>query len=107
MDSKKILLGGLIIAIILSILAPFIASPNPDGLESTPEKVINEKALEENLKQLGLEEEGTVAPSPMPDYTIPGLGKIGEILAMIVGTIIVFALAYGLSLVLKKSPSNN
>ncbi len=106
MDSKKLIIGGLAIAIILSIAAPFLASPNPDGLESTAEKIINEHALENNLQQVGLEEEGTLAPSPMPDYTIAGMGKIGEILSLIIGTIIVFALAYGVSFVLKKPSAN-
>ncbi|ADG13137.1 conserved hypothetical protein [Methanocaldococcus infernus ME] len=105
MDNKKIIIYGLVVAIIISILAPFLASPNPDGLESTAEKVANEKALEKNLEQLGLEEEGSVAPAPMPDYSIPGLGKIGEILALIVGTIIVFALAYGFSIIVKRTSS--
>lgn len=90
---NKILVGGLVVAIIIAILAPFLASSNPDGLESTAEKVINEEALHKNLQALGLEEEGTVAPSPMPDYSIEGMGKVGEVIAMIVGTLIMVALA--------------
>lgn len=39
--------------------------------------------------------------SPLPDYTIPGLGKEGEILALVVGTIIVLIIAYGISAALK------
>ncbi|ACV24362.1 PDGLE domain-containing protein [Methanocaldococcus fervens] len=103
---NKILVGGLVVAIIIAILAPFLASSNPDGLESTAEKVINEEALHKNLQALGLEEEGTVAPSPMPDYSIEGMGKVGEVIAMIVGTLIMVALAYGVAIVLKKPSSN-
>ena len=31
---KSFVIGGLIVAIIIAILAPFLASSNPDGLES-------------------------------------------------------------------------
>ncbi|BAW32284.1 MAG TPA: PDGLE domain-containing protein [Methanothermobacter sp.] len=85
---KKLLIGGVIIALIIAVLAPFLASPNPDGLESTAEKVKvpeTEPAIE----------------SPIPDYSIPGLGKTGEVLALIVGTIIVLIIAYGISAALK------
>jgi cobalt/nickel transport protein len=103
---NKILIGGLVIAIIIAVLAPFLASSNPDGLESTAEKIINENALHKNLQALGLEEEGTVAPSPMPDYAIEGMGKAGEVIAMIIGTLMMLALAYGVAIVLKKPSSN-
>ena len=102
---NKIIYGGVIIALIISILAPFLASANPDGLESTAEKIINEKALHQNLKEIGIKEEGTVVPAPMPDYGIEGMGKIGEIVALVVGTIIALALTYGLGMVLVKSKS--
>ncbi len=32
--NKKFLLGGITIALIIAILAPFLASSNPDGLDS-------------------------------------------------------------------------
>lgn len=39
---------------------------------------------------------------PMPDYEIPGLGTIGSVLALVIGTIIVFAIAYGVAIVAGK-----
>ncbi|AEF97236.1 PDGLE domain-containing protein [Methanotorris igneus] len=102
MDNKKILLYGLVISLIIGVLAPFLACPNPDGLESTAEKIINEKTLHHNLQQIGLEEEGTVVPSPMPDYSIEGMGKVGEVIAMIVGIIIILAVAYGITVAIAK-----
>jgi len=100
---NKILISGLIVALLIGILAPFLASEDPDGLESTAEKIINEHVLHSNLEEVGLEEEGTVVPSPMPDYSIEGMDKIGEIIAMLVGIIIMTGVAYGVAAVFKKS----
>lgn len=86
---KKLLIGGVIIALIIAVLAPFLASPNPDGLESTAEKVMQNPETEPAMQ------------SPLPDYTIPGLGKEGEVLALVVGTIVVLIIAYGISAALK------
>ncbi|MBP2201548.1 cobalt/nickel transport protein [Methanococcus voltae] len=100
--NSKFIMGGLIIALIIGILAPFIASGDPDGLESAAEKIINGNALESNLKEIGLEEEGTVAPSPFADYAIPGMDKIGEIAAMLIGILLMMVLGYGVAAILKK-----
>ncbi|MDI3484203.1 MAG: cobalt/nickel transport protein [Methanobacteriaceae archaeon] len=86
---KKLLIGGVIIALIIAVLAPFLASSNPDGLESTAEKVMPNPETEPAIE------------SPLPDYTIPGLGKEGEVLALVVGTIVVLIIAYGISAALK------
>ncbi|ABR55681.1 PDGLE domain-containing protein [Methanococcus aeolicus] len=99
---NKILISGLAVALIIGLLAPFLASGNPDGLESAAEKIVNEHTLEQNLHEVGLKEEGTVAPSPMPDYAIEGMGKIGEIIAMVVGILIMAVLAYGVGMMFKK-----
>ncbi|HIH62632.1 MAG TPA: cobalamin biosynthesis protein CbiN [Methanobacteriales archaeon] len=86
---KKLLIGGVIIALIIAVLAPFLASSNPDGLESTAEKVMPNPETEPAIE------------SPLPDYTIPGFGKEGEVLALVVGTIVVLIIAYGISAALK------
>lgn len=36
---RNFIIGGLVIAIIIAILAPFLASSNPDGLESAAESL--------------------------------------------------------------------
>ena len=70
---NKILIGGLVVAIIIAILAPFLASSNPDGLESTAEKIINENALHKNLQALGLEDE---IQSLIPGYIFQTQGQV-------------------------------
>jgi hypothetical protein len=75
-------------------VSPF-ASSKPDGLE----KVAETKAF------LG---EGKLAPiqedSPAPDYAFPGVEdeRLATGLAGFVGTLVVFALGYGLAFVLRR-----
>lgn len=95
MDSKtkNFIIVGLAIAILISVAAPFLASSNPDGLESAAEDILLPGVSDE-----------AVFESPMPDYTVPALGEegISGSIAIAIGTLIVFVLAFGLSLGLKK-----
>lgn len=95
--TKKFIIIGLIIAILMAVLAPFLASSNPDGLESAAEKIINPGVSDEAVHE-----------SPMPDYVIPALGEnsISGGLSIVIGTLIVFGLAYGLGYVLKRRNSS-
>jgi len=92
--SKKEILIGLTIALVLGIfLSPF-ASSHPDGLE----RVAEDK---------GFLEKGEIKPlftSPIPDYAWPGIANEGLAtgLAGLAGTLIVFLLGYGLALALKQ-----
>ncbi|MGB3908169.1 MAG: PDGLE domain-containing protein [Methanomethylovorans sp.] len=95
-SNMKFLYAGLVIALIIAVLAPFIASSDPDGLESAAEGVVSEEKLAE------MEEAGSVFSSPMPDYAIEGMGKSGEVAAIVVGTLLVLGISYGLGKVIKK-----
>jgi len=91
--SKKEILFGLIAAIFLAVVLSPFASPWPDGLE----KVAEDK---------GFLEKGEVEPampSPIPDYTWPGLKseKLATSAAGIFGTLLVFGLGYGLAALVK------
>ncbi|HIH64911.1 PDGLE domain-containing protein [Methanothermobacter thermautotrophicus] len=88
---KKFMTAGIIIALIIAVLAPFLASPNPDGLESTAEKVMPNPETEPVLE------------SPLPDYTLPALGDspFGGVVSMVIGTILVLAIAYGVGAVFR------
>ncbi|WP_292380201.1 PDGLE domain-containing protein [Methanosarcina sp. UBA289] len=92
----KFLYVGIVIALLLSILAPFLASPDPDGLESAAAGVIEESKMSK------LEESDPVVGSPMPDYSIEGLGKSGEVVAIAVGTLAVLIISLGLGKVFNK-----
>ena len=54
---KKLVLAGLAICIVIAVLAPFIASSNPDGLEKSAE-------------DLSTTQESGIYEAPMPDYTM-------------------------------------
>lgn len=95
--NRNLMIGGLIIALVIAILAPFLASSNPDGLDSTAEKLIPHQETEPILE------------SPLPDYTIPSLGEenpLGGILSLVAGTLLIVVIAYGLASILKKTPGN-
>lgn len=89
----KFIIGGLVVAIIIAILAPYLASTNPDGLESAAEKIIHPGVSDE-----------PVFESPMPDYVIPQLGEdpFSGVASIIIGVLIVFGLAYALGYAIKK-----
>ena len=78
-SNMKFLYAGIAIALLLSILAPFLASSDPDGLESAAGGVIEESKMSE------LEETEPAVSSPMPDYAIEGMGKSGEVMAIAIG----------------------
>jgi cobalt/nickel transport system permease protein len=84
-----VLVAGLAIAGGLTLLSP-LASGDPDGLERVAED------------QGFLERAQDPSYNILPDYTIPGLdGPVSTILSGVVGLLIVFALAYGVTLMLR------
>jgi ABC-type Fe3+ transport system permease subunit len=82
---------GLLIALAVTLISP-LASAWPDGLE----RVAEDK---------GFIEEAQDAPYEIvPDYVLPGIGNeaLATILAGIVGALVVFGLAYGLGILLRR-----
>ena len=111
-DNKTLIIGGLVIAILIGVLAVFLASSDPDGMESTALIIQGQKSLigptppdaeiQENL-------EGKFAYSaPMPDYSLgEGLGSTGGILAIVGGTVLAFLVAIGLIYAIKVAGKKN
>ncbi|WP_315790992.1 energy-coupling factor ABC transporter permease [Fischerella sp. JS2] len=78
--------------LLISGLLSLVASAWPDGLER----------VAENLGFINLAEQVRVAvPTPLADYSIEGLGPIGTSIAGIVGSIVCFAVAFGIAQVVK------
>jgi cobalt/nickel transport protein len=92
--TKKFIIIGLLVILVIAVLAPFLASSNPDGLESTAEKILLPGVSDEAIHE-----------SPMPDYIIPSLGEnpISSAIAIVIGVLVVFGLAYGIGYILKKN----
>ncbi|NOX97688.1 MAG: hypothetical protein GXO98_06510 [Nitrospirae bacterium] len=91
---KKHLLFGLLASLLLAlILSPF-ASRLPDGLE----RVAEDKGFLEKG------EVKPIIPSPIPDYSWPGLKneKLATSFAGMAGTLIVFGISYGIAALIKK-----
>jgi cobalt/nickel transport protein len=112
MDNKTFMVAGLIIAILIGFIAVFMASSDPDGLESTALVIQGEKTLTgETPPDAEVKEtlEDTFSyESLMPDYSLgEGWGPLGGIIAIIVGTIIAFLVVIGLVYAVKMGTKTN
>ncbi len=100
MDTKVFIAVGLVLAIVIGVAAVFLASSDPDGLESTSFFVQGDKSLTGSSPEDGDAEaigSGTFAyEAPMPDYVLgDGTGSFGAIIAIIVGILVAFVLVFG------------
>ncbi len=86
---RNFVIAGVIICLVIAVMAPFIASPNPDGLEKSAE-------------QISTTEEGGIFEAPLPDYTIEPLGKLGEIVALVLGILVTLAIAYIIAILIQR-----
>jgi len=113
MERDNLLVFGVIIALVIAVAAPFIASSNPDGLESAffgifGAKEIHGTDLDEDAAGAAEEQVQEITgntfsfEAPFPDYSIEGLSKMGEALAIVIGTILVLAIAFGLGKALSR-----
>ena len=92
--NMKFLYAGIAIALLFAILSPFIASKDPDGLESAASSFVEKSRLSDIEKP--------ILSSPMADYSIAGMGKTGEIIAIAFGTFAILIVSFGFGKILKK-----
>jgi cobalt/nickel transport protein len=102
MNSRTFVILGIAIALLIGVLAVFLASGDPDGLESTALIIQGQKTLTSNTPANAEIHEDTVGKfsytSPMPDYSLgERLGPLGGIIAIVAGTLIAFVLVLGSS----------
>jgi len=108
MEKKQFIMIGVAVALAIAIAAPFLASGNPDGLESAFFSIHGAKDFQgDDLDEdaANAAEEHAIATTGndfsygalMPDYGIAGMDKPGEVLAVVVGTLLILALAYGIA----------
>ena len=100
-ENIKIILAGAAIAILLSILAPFLASPNPDGLEKNIITLIG-GGSKEKAKEIIDEKNKVAYEAPLSGYSIQGMDRSGKVIAILAGTVILLVLGLGVSSFLKK-----
>jgi len=91
-QNRKLLIGGVVIAVIIACLAPFLASSFPDGLESTAIKIAPNPEPE------------AATETPLPDYAIPGMedNPVGGVVALIIGVILVILVIFGVTAIFRK-----
>jgi cobalt/nickel transport protein len=106
MDQKTFVVAAVVLALVIAVLAPFLASGDPDGLESaffglygaktTTGTDLNEEIAESAEEQV-VETTGNDFEfgSPMSDYAIEGMDKMGEVLAVVLGTVLMIGLVWG------------
>jgi hypothetical protein len=95
--SRLFMVLALALAVGLATAVSPFASPNPDGLE----KVAEEKQFLDRGELAPIQED-----SPIPDYAFPGVEdeRVATGLAGFVGTLGVFAIGYGLAVVVRRRP---
>jgi cobalt/nickel transport protein len=101
MNNNEIIIAGAVIAIIIAVLAPFLASSNPDGLDMNLINLVG-GGNEEHAEEIIGENTPIDYNAPMSDYSIEGMGKLGEIGAIVVGTLIMLGISLGIGKVLAK-----
>ena len=88
---RNLIIVGVIICMVIAVLAPFIASSNPDGLEKS-------------AQQISTTDESGIYHAPFADYTISVLGDspLAGISALAIGVLIALGLGYTAALILRR-----
>ena len=107
-DNKRFIIGGIIIALIIGVAAVFLASGDPDGLESTALVVQGQKTITGGTPagaEIHEPAEGRFSyESPMPDYALgKEMGPLGGIIAIVIGTILAFLVVLGIAYAVKSA----
>jgi cobalt/nickel transport protein len=101
-NNRTLLVGGLVIAILIGVVAVFMASSDPDGLESTALYVQGDKTLTgDTPPDAEVNEDLSNSfsyESPMPDYSLgEDMGPLGGIVAIVAGILLIFVIVFGIS----------
>ena len=106
MDNKTFIIAGIVVALLIGVVAVFLASGDPDGLESTALVVQGQKELTGGTPPDAEIEEDLNGKfsytSPMPDYSLgEEMGSLGGIIAIFIGTILAFLVVLGIAYSIK------
>ena len=99
-ETKQFVAIGMVLALLIGVTAVFLASGDPDGLESSALVVHDAKSLTGPSPEDGDAEAigaGTFEyEAPMPDYSMgESGGKVGEIVAVVLGTVLALLIVFG------------
>jgi len=95
-QTRNLVIGGIAIALIISVLSPFIASTNPDGLDKSSELING------NVPDSG------IYTAPFADYSVSALGDgpLAGIVALVIGSFMALGVALGYSYILRRKKEN-
>lgn len=102
MDNKTFIIVGIVVALLIGVVAVFMASGDPDGLESTALVVQGQKELTGATPEDAEIEEDLTGKfsytSPMPDYSLgEEMGSAGGLIAIVFGTVLAFVVVLGIA----------
>jgi cobalt/nickel transport protein len=102
MENRTFIIIGIVIALLIGVTAVFLASSDPDGLESTALIIQGQKTLTGSTPENAEIQESPDGKfsyaAPMPDYSLgERLGPLGGIIAIVAGTLLAFGLMLGSS----------
>ena len=88
---KYLILTGVIVAMVIAVISPFIASSNPDGLEKS-------------AQNLGVHDSEPAIKPLFPNYTVKAFGDspLSGIAALAIGILIALGLGYIVAKILKR-----
>jgi cobalt/nickel transport protein len=100
MGSRTFIAVGIVVALLIGIAAVFLASADPDGLESTALIIQGQKTLTGPTPEDAEIQEDMSGKfsyiSPMPDYSLgEAMGPWGGIVAIVAGTLLSFVVVLG------------
>ncbi len=87
-STMKVAAAGIVVFSGLAAAAPFLASSNPDGLEQTASLVVKSEI-------------SSAITLLFSDYAIPGMGKAGEVVAILIGFAAILIIWIGAAKILK------
>jgi cobalt/nickel transport protein len=110
-DNKTFVAIGIVIALLIGVVAVFMASGDPDGLESTALVVSGQKDLTGPAPEEGDPEvvgTGSFAyEAPMPDYSLgEEMGSLGGLIAIVVGILVTLLIVLGISWIIAMNKGN-
>jgi cobalt/nickel transport protein len=101
METRYFVMIGIVIAVVIGVMAVFLASSSPDGLESTALVVQGDKTVTgDTPPDAEVVEDihgGFSYESPMPDYSMEDMGTSGQVIAILVGIAVSFIIVLGVA----------